>query len=140
MRLHSSSVAAVSKMRHKISADESAARRPKTDTPERRREVRTVRMRLCTFGMMHATERGVVTLEEGEGTVVDDSGTGMRLLLGIAPLEKQLLEIQTVQSFLKRSIYLVEVCWTKPVREDAQGRLFLVGARLLFGPSHYWLS
>ncbi|HEY6973497.1 MAG TPA: hypothetical protein VI359_04250 [Nitrospiraceae bacterium] len=140
MRLHSSSVAAVSKMRHKISADESAARRTKTDTPERRREVRTVRMRLCTFGMMHATERGVVTLEEGEGTVVDDSGTGMRLLLGIAPLEKQLLEIQTVQSFLKRSIYLVEVCWTKPVREDAQGRLFLVGGRLLFGPSHYWLS
>jgi len=140
MRLHSSCAAAVSKMRHKISADESAARRAKTNTPERRREVRTVRMRLCTFGMMHATERGVVTLEEGEGTVVDDSGSGMRLLLGIAPLEKQLLEIQTVQSFLKRSIYLVEVCWTKPVREDAQGRLFLVGGRLLFGPSHYWLS
>lgn len=140
MRLHSPSAAAVSKMRHKIGADESAARRTKTDTPERRREVRTVRMRLCTFGMMHATERGVVTLEEGEGTVVDDSGTGMRLLLGIAPLEKQLLEIQTVQSVLKRSIYLVEVCWTKPVREDAQGRLLLVGGRLLFGPSHYWLS
>lgn len=140
MQLHSSCTAAVKKMRHKTRVHESATRRPKADAPERRREARTVRLRPCTFGTMHTTEHGVITLEEGEGTVVDDSATGMRLLLGIVPLEKQLLEIQTVQSFLKRSIHLVEVCWTKPVREDAQGRLCLVGGRLMFGPSHYWLS
>ena len=29
----------------------------------------------CTFGMMHSTDRGVATLEEGEGAVVDDSAT-----------------------------------------------------------------
>jgi hypothetical protein len=87
--------------------------------------------------MMHSTDRGVATLEEGEGTAIDDSTTGMRLLLGIAPPQGQLLEIQTAQSLLKRSIYLVEVCWTKPVREDAQGHLYLVGCRLMFGPSHY---
>jgi hypothetical protein len=88
--------------------------------------------------MMQSTDYGVTTLEEGKGTAVNDSSTGMRLLLGIAPPGGQLLEIQTVQSLLKRSIYLVEVCWTKPVREDAQGRLYLVGCRLMFGPSDYW--
>jgi hypothetical protein len=89
--------------------------------------------------MMHSTEGGVATLEEGEGTVVDDSATGFRLLLGIAPPGGQLLEIQTAQS-LKRSIYLLEVCWTKPVRQEARGRLYLVGCRLMFGPSHFWVS
>lgn len=89
--------------------------------------------------MMHSREGGVATLEEGEGTVVDDSATGFRLLLGIAPPGGQLLEIQTAQS-LKRSIYLLEVCWTKPVRQEARGQLYLVGCRLMFGPSHFWVS
>ena len=97
--------------------DERATRSTETDAPERRSEVRTVRMSPCTFGMMRSTDRGVATLEEGEGTVVDDSATGFRLLLGIAPSGGQLLEIQIAQSLLKRSIYLLEVCWTKPVRE-----------------------
>ena len=125
-------------MRHKVLDDERVARRTKTDAPERRRELRTVRLRPCTFCMMQTTSRGTATLAEGEGTAVDDSATGMRLLLGIAPPEGQLLEIQTTQSLFKRSIYLVEVCWTKPVRKDAHGRLYLVGCRLMFDPSHYW--
>jgi hypothetical protein len=120
--------------------DESATGSTETDAPERRSEVRTARMSPCTFGMMRSTDRSVATLEEGEGTVVDDSATGFRLLLGIAPPGEQLLEIQTAQSLLKRSIYLLEVCWTKPMREDAQGRLYLVGCRLMFGPFHYWVS
>jgi hypothetical protein len=88
--------------------------------------------------MMQSTDYGVTMLEEGKGTAVNDSSAGMRLLLGIAPPVGQLLEIQTARSLLKRSIYLVEVCWTKPVREDARGRLYLVGCRLMFGPSDYW--
>ena len=120
--------------------DESATSPSETNIPERRRDVRTVRMNPCTFGMMHSTDRGVATFEEGEGTVVDYSATGFRLLLGVAPPGGQLLEIQTAQSELKRSIYLLEVCWTKQVREDPQGRLYLVGCRLMFGPSHYWVS
>ena len=120
--------------------DESATSPSETHVPERRRDVRTVRMSPCTFGMMHSTDRGVATLEEGEGTVVDDSATGFRLLLGIAPPGGQLLEIQTAQSELRRAIYLLEVCWTKQVREDLQGRLYFVGCRLMFGPSHYWVS
>ena len=122
-------------MRDKM-VDESTTHRTETDTPERRTEARTVRLSPCTFGVMHSTEGGVATLEEGEGTVIDDSATGFRLLLGIAPPGGQLLEIQTAQS-MKRSIYLLEVSWTKPVRKEERGRLYLVGCRLVFGPSHY---
>jgi hypothetical protein len=111
---------------------------PQIEGRERRRELRTVHISPCTFAMMHSTGGDVTILEEGEGTAVNDSGAGMRVLLGIAPPRGQLLEIQTAQSLLKRSIYLVEVCWTKPLREDTQGGLYLVGCRLMFGPSHYW--
>jgi hypothetical protein len=85
---------------------------------------------------MRSVDRDGAILEEGHGTAVNDSATGMRLLLGIAPPKGQLLEIQIGQSTLGRVICLVEVCWTKPLREDAQGALYLVGCRLNFGTMH----
>jgi len=85
---------------------------------------------------MRSVDRDGAILEEGRGTAVNDSATGMRLLLGIAPPKGQLLEIQTGRSTLGRAICLVEVCWTKPLREDAQGALYLVGCRLNFGTTH----
>jgi hypothetical protein len=100
---------------------------------ERRRETRSPRISPCTYGLMRSVDRDGATLEEGHGTAVNDSPTGMRLLLGVAPSKGQLLEIQTGHSTLGRAICLVEVCWTKPLREDAQGALYLVGCRLNFG-------
>lgn len=72
-------------------------------------------------------------LEEGHGTAVNDSPTGMRLLLGVAPSKGQLLEVQTDDRTFEHPIYLVEVCWTKPLQEDAQEELYLVGCRQNFG-------
>ena len=83
---------------------------------------------------MCSVDRDGAILEEGRGTAVNDSSAGMRLLLGIAPPKGQLLEIQTGHSTLGRTVCLVEVCWTKPLREDAQGTLYLVGCRQDFGP------
>jgi hypothetical protein len=83
--------------------------------------------------LTRSVDRDGAILEEGHGTAVNDSPTGMRLLLGVAPSKGQLLEIQTGHSTLGRAICLVEVCWTKPLREDAQGALYLVGCRLNFG-------
>lgn len=85
---------------------------------------------------MRSVDRDGASLEEGHGTAVNDSPTGMRLLLGVAPSKGQLLEIQTSQSTHGRAICLVEVCWTKPLREDAEGVLYLVGCRLNFGAMH----
>jgi len=76
---------------------------------------------------MRSVDRDGAIFEEGRGTAVNDSSTGMRLLLGIAPPKGQLLEIQTNDRLLARALCLVEVCWTKPLREDEQGALYLVG-------------
>ena len=100
---------------------------------ERRRETRRPRISPCTYGLMRSVDRDGANLEEGHGTAVNDSPTGMRLLLGVAPSKGQLLEIQTGHSTLGRAICLVEVCWTRPLREDAEGVLYLVGCRLNFG-------
>ena len=100
---------------------------------ERRRETRRPRISPCTYGLMRSVDRDGANLEEGHGTAVNDSPTGMRLLLGVAPSKGQLLEIQTGHSTFGRALCLVEVCWTKPLREDAEGALYLVGCRLNFG-------
>ena len=112
---------------------------PRVGTPlrdERRRETRSPRISPCTYGLMRSVDRDGGILEEGHGTAVNDSPTGMRLLLGVAPSKGQLLEIQIGHSILGRAICLAEVCWTKPLREDAEGALYLVGCRQNFGTTN----
>jgi hypothetical protein len=109
------------------SRDETAPQSESTLRSERRRERRRPRISPCTYGAI---------LEEGRGTAVNDSPTGMRLLLGVAPSKGQLLEIQTNDRTLERSICLVEVCWTKPPQEDTQEPLYLVGCRQNSGATH----
>src|SRR5262245_32704562 len=103
---------------------------------DRRRETRSPRISSCTYGLMRSVDRDGVILEEGNGTAVDDSPTGMRLLLGIAPVEGQILEVQTYHVTLGRATSLVEVCWSKPLVYDEDDALYLVGCRVSFGPGH----
>jgi hypothetical protein len=86
--------------------------------------------------LTRSVDRDSAILEEGQGTAVNDSPTGMRLLLSVAPSKGQLLEIQTGHSTRGRTICLLEVCWTKPLREDEEGTLYLVGCRQNFGSTH----
>ena len=81
---------------------------------------------------MRSVDRDGAILEEGCGTAVNDSPTGMRLLLSVALSKGQLLEIQTDDRTLERPICLLEVCWTKPLRQDAEEALYLVGCRQNF--------
>jgi len=74
--------------------------------------------------------------EEGYGTAVNDSPTGMRLLLGVTPTKGQFLEIQTDDRTLDHPVCLVEACWTKPLQEDTQEALHLVGCRQNSGSTH----
>lgn len=118
------------------SRDETAQQNERTLRSERRRERRRPRISPCTYGVMRSTDRDGAILKEGRGTAVNDSPTGMRLLLGVAPSKGQLLEIQTNDRTLERSICLVEVCWTKPLQEDTQEPLYLVGCRQNSGATH----
>jgi hypothetical protein len=103
---------------------------------ERRREIRRPRISPCTYGLMPSMNHNGARLEGGHGTAVNDSPTGMRLLLGVAPSKGQLLEIQGGHSTLEQTICHVEVCWTKPLREDSEETLYLVGCRLNVDITH----
>jgi len=104
---------------------------------EQRREARIAKRQPCEFALTHASKPDGVLIEEGTGVTVNMSRSGMQLLLGLAPRTGQLLEVH-VGGKVQRSVSLVEVRWTKAVREDSQGQLHLVGCRLTFGPSRYW--
>src|SRR5262245_2862800 len=101
---------------------------------DRRRETRSPRISPCTYGLMRSKDRDGGVLEEGYGIAVDDSSTGMKLLLRVAPVEGQIVEIQTDHVTLGRAISLVEVCWTKLLDRDEGDVLYLVGCRVSFGP------
>lgn len=103
---------------------------------ERRRETRRSRISPCTYGLMRSTDHNGAIREEGYGTAVNDSPTGMRLLLGVAPAKGQFLEIQTDDRTPDHPVCLVEVCWTKPLEEDTQEALYLVGCRQSSGSTH----
>ena len=90
--------------------DETVLQAEEPVQPERRRETRRPRISPCTYGVMRSVDRDGAILEEGHGTAVNDSPTGMRLLLGVAPSKGQFLEIQTDDRTLKRPVCLVEVC------------------------------
>ena len=115
---------------------EAARQSERSVQTERRREVRRPRISPCTYGLTRSVDRDGAVHEEGQGTAINDSSTGMRLLLGVAPSKGQLLEIQTSHSTRGRTICLLEVCWTKPLREDAEGTLYLVGCRQNFDTTH----
>lgn len=102
-------------------------------THPRRVEARRVKRETCTYTLTHAVDPRHVMIEEGCGVIVNTSRSGMQLLLGIAPLSGQLLEVH-LGSSLRRSVVLMEVRWTKPVRHDVQAALYAVGCRLTFGP------
>src|SRR5262249_5169678 len=101
---------------------------------DRRREPRSPRISPCTYGLMRSLNVDGVVLEEGRGTAVNESPTGLRLLLTIAPVTGQILEIQTGDLPFGPAISIVEVCWTKPLVHDGQEGWYLVGCRLTFGP------
>jgi hypothetical protein len=118
------------------SHDEIELQRGKYHSSERRRETRRPRISPCTYGLMRSTDHHGAIREEGYGTAVNDSPTGMRLLLGVAPTKGQFLEIQTDDRTLDHPVCLVEVCWTKPLQENTQEALYLVGCRQSSGSAH----
>jgi hypothetical protein len=105
---------------------------------ERRFEKRTLAPQSCRLSMMHPLSHDAVLFEEGTGVTVNHSQSGMLLLMSSAPAKGKLLEVHTRGFSLRPACSLVEVRWTKPVRESSEGLLHLVGCRLTFGPSRYW--
>ena len=112
-----------------------AAEPPLPPGLQARCEPRTPNGKTCHFALTHSVSADEVICEEGAGMTVNISPSGMQLMMGVAPSRGQLLEVHLDDATLHPSVSLMEVRWTKPVREDLQERLYLVGCRLTFGPS-----
>lgn len=109
-----------------------------TLVPTRRREARVEEQKLCTYELCESIDEEAVVIQQGEVYSLNRSAHGILVLMGHAPRTQQLLEVHIPESRWRRSLNLYEVQWTKPVRVESQGDLFLVGCRLTFGPSRYW--
>jgi hypothetical protein len=107
-------------------------------TPTRRRETRIVEQKICEYELCESIDEEAVVIQQGETYSLNRSQHGILLFMGCAPRIEQLLELRIPESRWRRSLNLFEVQWTKPVRVESCGHLFLVGCRLVFGPSRYW--
>ena len=106
--------------------------------PNRRREERVEKQRVCTYELCEAIDEQGVTIQQGEAYSLNWSPRGILLFMGYLPRMQQLLEVHISESRWRQSMNLYEVQWTKPVHVDSRGHLFLVGCRQMFGPSRYW--
>lgn len=109
-----------------------------TPFPTRRREDRVAEQRVCTYEFCEAIDEAGVTIQQGEAYSLNRSPHGILLFMGSLPHRQQLLEVHVPESNWRRSLNLYEVQWAKPVPVESRGELFLVGCRLMFGPSRYW--
>jgi hypothetical protein len=105
---------------------------------ERRFEGRKSATRSCQLGYMQPGRHNDAVFEQYSGVTVNESKSGLLLLLGSAPPKGKLLEVHTEGTGLRPSFSLVEVRWSKPVRRTSDGDLYLVGCRMSFGPYSYW--
>lgn len=114
------------------------ARTPVAQAPTRRREPRLVERKICTYELCESIDEEAVVIQQGEVFSLNRSEHGILVLMGQAPRNQQLMELNIPESWWRRSVCLYEVQWTKPIHVESQGELFLVGCRLTFGPSQYW--
>ncbi|MBK5283290.1 MAG: hypothetical protein JJE16_14545 [Nitrospiraceae bacterium] len=118
--------------------DQASAVMPATTIPSGRRcEVRTEYRSMCSYKMLDAIEEESVVIEKGVAFALNQSTGGMLLLMGQAPRAKQLIEVYSARSRWSRTANVFEARWTRPVRVESHGNLYLVGCRRTFGPRHY---
>ena len=108
------------------------------DQAARRQEHRVSDQRACTYTLCESLDETGGVLQEGDAYSLNRSQHGILLLMGYPPTPKQILELHIPESSWRRTLNLYEVQWSKPVPIESRGDLYLVGCRLMFGPSRYW--
>jgi hypothetical protein len=87
-----------------------------TIPPERRCEPRMEYRSMCSCKLLEAIEGESVLIEQGVAFTLNRSTEGMLLLMGQAPLAKQLIEVYTPRSRWSRTANVFEARWTRPVQ------------------------
>ena len=118
--------------------DQTSSRLPVGAIPPRRRcEERMEYRCICSYEMLEVINEDSVVIEQGEAIAVNRSTEGMLLFMGMAPHAKQLIEVHTSRLGWGRTANVFEARWTRQVRVESLGDLYLVGCRRIFGPCHY---
>ncbi|MBM4127847.1 MAG: hypothetical protein FJ247_10950 [Nitrospira sp.] len=104
----------------------------------RRHEERVTEQRVCTYALCESLGEETVVIQEGEAYSLNRSQHGIMLIMGYSPNAKQILELHIPEAQWRRSLNVYEVQWTKPVTIESRGDLYLIGCKLVFGPSRYW--
>jgi hypothetical protein len=104
---------------------------------ERRREARMGLRCMCSYEVLEAIEEKPVGIRQGKAFAFNQSTEGMLLLIGVAPREKQLIEVHSPSSGWGRTVNVFETRWTKPLPVESLGGLYLIGCKRIFGPLRY---
>ncbi len=104
-----------------------------------RREERLALRRVCSYEMIEGLGEESIVIHQGEAFALNICSDGILLLMDQTPQIQQLLEIHTLSSKRSHVLTLFEVCWTRQIQFGMHGRKCLVGCKLTFGPSPYFL-
>lgn len=99
----------------------------------RRSEARVEDRHGCAYEICEPGRGGSATIQEGQAFTMNRSAHGMLLLMGHAPRVNQLVGVYNIQLGWRRSTMVYQVRWTRPLRIEAQGDVYLVGCRLTTG-------
>jgi hypothetical protein len=105
--------------------------------PERRREARKDIRCMCTYEVLETIEDKSIGTRQGQAFSFNQSAEEMLLLIGIAPREKQLIEVHSPRSRWGKTANVFETRWTKPLPVESLGSLYLIGCKRIFGPLDY---
>jgi hypothetical protein len=111
---------------------------PWSKTMDRRGASRVERYQAYSYERVERFENEAAVIETGRVFTVNQSAGGMLLLMSRVPDEGQCVELHSMPILGQRTAYLLEVRWTKPVRIESEGELYLVGCQRTFGPCHYF--
>ncbi len=104
-----------------------------------RQEERLALRRVCSYEMIAGLGEDSIVINQGEAFALNICSDGILLLMDQTPQIQQLLEIHTLSSKKSHVLTLFEVCWTRQIQFGMNGRKCLVGCKLTFGPSPYFL-
>lgn len=110
----------------------------RTPEIELRRHRRELQLQSCTYQMVEQLGAEALVIATGQAVTVNQSIAGMLLMMSHAPEVDRYLEVHTNPVLGRRTAYLMEVRWTKPIRSGAEADLFLVGCQHTFGPCQYF--
>lgn len=99
----------------------------------RRGEARIEDRHGCAYELCASGGGGAATIQQGQAFTLNRSARGILLLMGDAPRVNQLIGIHNAALGWRRSTMVYQVRWTRPLRVESQGDLFLVGCRQVTG-------